>query len=587
MVYPFNPNIRLGEQKATNHRIRSRNYLGFCLLIILILTGCGKEEPHRDFKVLFTVNGVERTVYDFESAYVEHLILTGKNDTRAEREVYLTKLIDEILLAESATNKGLTEHPTYQAAVAYQQRKSMIDTYFVDAMEEEIEPLTDDEIRLAFAKRQRKVYVRQLYSKDPSEIEQAHEALKSGEDFVDLANRFYQLPSYDSLAGYLGPMSYFGVEDVVAEAAYSINEGEYSEPVRSSLGYHILYVEYIEFPAMLAEDEYQYRKKGVESQLRLRRQRLVSNEYVYELMSGLNVQTNNDNLLQLRDVISNLDGEGIIEQPTTAESAEALWTDERVERLANSFDRNAVLATYDLDGQTQVFSFGEYLNWLPYLSFQESNVRLGASVGRGMRNQVLFELASQQEYDRDERVKKKVSKRAIEILSELNQYEMTMKAVQDTGTVEVPESFRDRLISSRELLVQADYWKIPANSLQDARRIKREIEQGNKPLEYQGFNMVEYSALDAKENDYDLVRKSLIDTPVIAQSSEQGWMVLQVNRRDISEIATQTKVDDLQRSFKVYNTIQTEVDSLRALANIEIDTELFEEISKLWSPSNR
>jgi len=298
-------------------------------------------------------------------------------------------------------------------------------------------------------------------------------------------------------------------------------------------------------------------------------------------------RTNNDNLLELRDVISNLDGEGIFEQPTTAESAEALWTDERVERLANSFDRNAVLATYDLDGQTQVFSFGEYLNWLPYLSFQESKLRLGASVGRGMRNQVLFELASQQEYDRDERVQKKVSKRAIEILSELNQYEMTMKAVQDTGTVEVPESFRDRLISSRELLVQADYWKIPANSLQDARRIKREIEQGNKPLEYQGFNMVEYSALDAKENDYDLVRKSLIDTPVIAQSSEQGWMVLQVNRRDISEIATQTKVDDLQRSFKVYNTIQTEVDSLRALANIEIDTELFEEISKLWSPSNR
>jgi len=270
MVYPFNPNVCLGEQKATNHRMRSRNYLGFCLFIILVLTGCGKEEPHRDFKTLFSVNGVERTVFDFESAYVEHLILTGKNDTRAEREVFLTKLIDEILLAESATNKGLIEHPTYEASVAYQQRKSMIDTYFVDAMEEEIEPLTDDDIRLAFAKRQRKVYVRQLYSKDPSEIEQAYEALESGEEFVDLANRFYQLPSYDSLAGYLGPMSYFGVEDIVAEAAYSTNEGEYSEPVRSSLGYHILYVEYIEFPAMLAEDEYQYRKKGVESQLRLR-----------------------------------------------------------------------------------------------------------------------------------------------------------------------------------------------------------------------------------------------------------------------------------------------------------------------------
>ena len=587
MVYPFNPNVCLGEQKATNHRMRSRNYLGFCLFIILVLTGCGKEEPHRDFKTLFSVNGVERTVFDFESAYVEHLILTGKNDTRAEREVFLTKLIDEILLAESATNKGLIEHPTYEAAVAYQQRKSMIDTYFVDAMEEEIEPLTDDDIRLAFAKRQRKVYVRQLYSKDPSEIEQAYEALESGEEFVDLANRFYQLPSYDSLAGYLGPMSYFGVEDIVAEAAYSTNEGEYSEPVRSSLGYHILYVEYIEFPAMLAEDEYQYRKKGVESQLRLRRQRLVSNDHIYELMSGLNVQTNNDNLLELRDVISNLDGEGIFEQPTTAESAEALWTDERVERLANSFDRNAVLATYDLDGQTQVFSFGEYLNWLPYLSFQESKHRLGASVGRGMRNQVLFELASQQEYDRDERVQKKVSKRALEILSELNQYEMTMKAVQDMGAVEVPESYRDRLLSSRELLVQANYWKIPANSLQDALRIKKEIELGNKPSDYKSFNEMAYSAIDMKEDDYDLVQKSPIEMPVIAQSTVQGWMVLKVIRRDISEVTTQTRVDDLQRSFKVYNTIQTEVDSLRSIANIEIDFELFEEISKLWSPSNK
>jgi len=587
MVYPFNPNVCLGEQKATNHRMRSRNYLGFCLFIILVLTGCGKEEPHRDFKTLFSVNGVERTVFDFESAYVEHLILTGKNDTRAEREVFLTKLIDEILLAESATNKGLIEHPTYQAAVAYQQRKSMIDTYFVDAMEEEIEPLTDDDIRLAFAKRQRKVYVRQLYSKDPSEIEQAYEALESGEEFVDLANRFYQLPSYDSLAGYLGPMSYFGVEDIVAEAAYSTNEGEYSEPVRSSLGYHILYVEYIEFPAMLAEDEYQYRKKGVESQLRLRRQRLVSNDHIYELMSGLNVQTNNDNLLELRDVISNLDGKGIFEQPTTAESAEALWTDERVERLANSFDRNAVLATYDLDGQTQVFSFGEYLNWLPYLSFQESKHRLGASVGRGMRNQVLFELASQQEYDRDERVQKKVSKRALEILSELNQYEMTMKAVQDMGAVEVPESYRDRLLSSRELLVQANYWKIPANSLQDALRIKKEIELGNKPSDYKSFNEMAYSAIDMKEDDYDLVQKSPIEMPVIAQSTVQGWMVLKVIRRDISEVTTQTRVDDLQRSFKVYNTIQTEVDSLRSIANIEIDFELFEEISKLWSPSNK
>ena len=35
----------------------------------------------------------------------------------------------------------------------------MIDSYFVDEMDEKLEPLTDDEIRLAYAKKQRTVYV--------------------------------------------------------------------------------------------------------------------------------------------------------------------------------------------------------------------------------------------------------------------------------------------------------------------------------------------------------------------------------------------------------------------------------------------
>ena len=560
----------------------------FLLVGVLAGISCtSSTSEHRDYETLFSVNGVERSVYDFESRYVEYLIATGKNDTYAERYAFINELIDEILLAQSAENKDYHLTEKHKAAVTYEQQKSMIDHYFVDQMEEEIEPLTDDEIRLAYAKRQRKVYVRQLYSKNQDDLEAALSSLEAGKNFIDVANEFYQTPTYDSLAGYLGPISYFGVDDVVAEAAYSTNQGSYTPIIRSRLGFHILYVDYIEFPALLAEDEYQYRKSGVESQLRLRRQRLVSNDYVYNLMSSLVVQTNNEAILELKEVIDGLDGSVISEQAIMPETGETIWTDERIQLLSSSFSHERELASYVLAGERVSFTFADYLKWLPFLSFQESKLRLGASIGRGMRNEVLYTFATQENYAQDPRVIQDVAQRSIEYLSDYNQYRMAMKAVQDTGTVEVPESFRDRLISSREVLLQADYWKIPANSLQDARRIKREIEQGNKPLDYQGFNLVAYSAIDAKENDYHLVRKSLIDTPVIAQSSEQGWMVLQVNRRDISEIATQTKVDDLQRSFKVYDTIQTEVDSLRALANIEIDTELFEEISKLWSPSNR
>ena len=557
------------------------------LVLSWLILGC--TEPSyidRDFLVLFSVDGVERTVYDFESSYVAHLISTGKNDSNNEREVHLAKMIDDILLANSAINKGLKNHPIYQAAVDYQKRKSMIDNYFVDEMDEKLEPLTDDEIRLAYAKKQRTVYVRHLYSKNKDEIQQAYDSLESGKNFVDLANKFYETLDYDSSAGYLGPVNYFGVDDVFAEAAYSTNEGEYSKPIRTRLGYHIIFVDHITFPAILAEDEYQYRKQGIESQLRLRKQQLISNDYIYELMSELDVQTNTQNLIELREIISNLDNNSIVQETVNPENSEVIWTDNRIKKLTNSFDGNAVLTTYELDGQLQVFSFGEYLNWLPYLSFQESKLRLGASVGRGLRNQVLYELAQKRNYDEDDRVKQKVEKRAVEILSELNQYQMSIQAIKDTTFLIVPESFRDRLISSKNLLLQAEYWKIPVSSMEEAMSVKNKIEQGISPIVYPGYQRVDFSSIDNSESDYDLVRKSLIETPIIASSSQTGWMVIQVNKREITEIDTETNVNNLQRSFKVFSKIQTELDSLRSQANIDINTELFEEMYKIWSPSN-
>ncbi len=557
------------------------------LVLSWLILGC--TEPSyidRDFLVLFSVDGVERTVYDFESSYVAHLISSGNNDSNNEREVHLAKMIDDILLANSAINKGLKNHPIYQAAVDYQKRKSMIDNYFVDEMDEKLEPLTDDEIRLAYAKKQRTVYVRHLYSKNKDEIQQAYDSLESDINFVDLANKFYKTLDYDSSVGYLGPVNYFGVDDVFAEAAYSTNEGEYSKPIRTRLGYHIIFVDHITFPAILAEDEYQYRKQGIESQLRLRKQQLISNDYIYELMSELDVQTNTQNLKELREIISNLDNNSIVQETVNPENSEVIWTDNRIKKLTNSFDGNAVLTTYELDGQLQVFSFGEYLNWLPYLSFQESKLRLGASVGRGLRNQVLYELAQKRNYDEDDRVKQKVEKRAVEILSELNQYQMSIQAMKDTTFLIVPESFRDRLISSKNLLLQAEYWKIPVSSMEEAMSLKNKIEQGSSPIVYPGYQRVDFSSIDNSESDYDLVRKSLIETPIIASSSQTGWMVIQVNKREITEIDSETNVNNLQRSFKVFSKIQTELDSLRSQANIDINTELFEEMYKIWSPSN-
>lgn len=99
-------------------------------------------------------------------------------------------------------------------------------------------------------------------------------------------------------------------------------------------------------------------------------------------MEGLNVQPDRENLNELRQTILNLDGEGIISNMPQPENNAYNWTDERLEQLEASLNPDLMLATYDLEGSRFEFTAGDYLRWLPFLSFQESKTRTGASVGQ-------------------------------------------------------------------------------------------------------------------------------------------------------------------------------------------------------------
>lgn len=557
----------------------------FFLLFLILLLGCKEKnsETHRDFKVLFNVNGVERTVFDFESKYVKHLIKTGRNDTKNERYAFLNELIDIILLAEAAADHGLLNHQIYKSAITYQERKSMLDYYFSDEMGELLEPLSDEETRLAYAKRQRKVFVRQLYSQNVEDLTESYQRLMTGDNFIDVANDFYKTETYDSLAGYIGPISYFGVDDAFAEAAYSTNLNEFSKPIRTQLGYHIIYIEHIEFPAMLTEDDYQYRKKGVTSQLRLRKQQLVSNEYVQTLMNGLSVEADAENIMKLREIILNLEGNTIINADENPENIEeGNWTDERIQLLERSFDNEAILASYNQNGVIMEFTFGDYIKWLPYLSFQESKVRTGASVGRGLRNEVIYQLASNENYIQDERVVKDVNVRGYEILSDLYQYDLIKTALLDTSSIEVPNSYKDRLIKNRNVVIKSEYWKITTNGLEEAERIKEEINSGDLPISYDAFQMYDYQTIDQSDNDFNLIRKALVNTPVIGYSETDGWMVLNVVQRDLTEVKDETSTADIETKYRVFTTINSEIESLRKEATIKVDTLLFNDIYEVW-----
>ena len=557
----------------------------FFFLVVIsasVFTSCSREAPVDELdRTLFEVNGITVSVNDFQSKYVRRLIQTGRNDTKAGRYQFMNEMIDNLVLADKSDTKGLLDHPIYLKALEYQEQKSMIDYYFIDQMEEQIDPPTDDEVRLAYAKKERKVYVRQLFSLREEDLTEPFQRLENGESFVDVANDYFETEEYDSLAGYLGPVKYFGVDDAFAEAAFSTNQGEYTKPVRSQLGYHIIYVEYIEFPAMLAEDDYQYRKQGIMSQVRLRKQRLVSNNYVRDLMSSLLVEVDAESLKSLRESISNISEDQILNATQESEQESNFWDDQRIANLSTSLDQNTVLASFVLKGERTEFTFGDYLKWLPYLPFNESKNRTGASLGRALRNEVFHKLAKQEDYSNDERVVNEIRKRGYDVLSELYQTELAKEAVRDTTSVEVPKSFKERLIRNREVQVKASYWKIPVASLKEAEAMKNDIASGGLPISYDNYTEIEFGIIDPTNEDYSLVRKGLLRMPVIANSPAEGWMVFHLNEREIEDINIDMLVENLETRYKVFSRINNEIEELRNQAQITVDTLLFDEIYEL------
>ena len=162
-----------------------------------------------------------------------------------------------------------------------------------------------------------------------------------------------------------------------------------------------------------------------------------------------------------------------------------------------------------------------------------------------------------------------------------------MEAVLDTQAVQVPETFRERLTSSKDIVLKAAYWKVNAGSLDEAQKIVQRLSEGADPATMDGYTSPASGVMDKNESDYNLVLKSVPQTPTVSYTADQGYFVLNVEQRSIEEVGISTNVSDLERSYKVYQAIRGEVDSLRREADIEINMELFREIYEVWSPTQK
>lgn len=275
-------------------------------------------------------------------------------------------------------------------------------------------------------------------------------------------------------------------------------------------------------------------------------------------------------------------GQVLRERPTEGAPREALTSDE-VAGIEAALTPETVLLTYTLDGETQTFDALDFYAWLPELKYGELQGRPAAAVGRALRNEVFAQRGLAMGLDEDPRVEEAVAFYTGNFLANRLREELQATERVEPTDDQVHEAY-ERLGYRRLERVEADYWQIAFSTREAAQNALRRIEAGERvPQSYETY--VHASALAVPDDDIGaLVRRAPVATPRMA-CSEGTCYVLQVDDRTMHY----TPLEDVEGAIRErLAAILPEVElvsSLRADADVEVDTALFEQMMEL--PAHR
>lgn len=225
----------------------------FPLALALILSAAltiGAPYPagaqKKDDPVLARVNGVEIKQSDLDIAEADVGPSLQVQEPNARKEALLAYLIDLTALAQAASAKKLDAAPDFAQRLAYARNKVLMEALLGDlaktaATEAEMKKLYDESV--AKTQPEEEIRARHILVKTEKEAQDVLAKLKGGADFEKLAREISIDPSAKTNGG---DLEYFSKGQMVAEfseAAFKLNKGQVSQPVKTQFGFHVIKVE--------------------------------------------------------------------------------------------------------------------------------------------------------------------------------------------------------------------------------------------------------------------------------------------------------------------------------------------------------
>jgi peptidyl-prolyl cis-trans isomerase C len=197
-------------------------------------------------KVVATVNGIAITERDLTLASEDLAERLAQLPEERKRDELINYMVDLKLGAKAATDAKIADGPDFAARLAYYREKVLLDEYLTSeskkaATPEAAQKLFDDTVKAM--KPEEEVHARHILVEDEAKAKAAAERVKKGEDFAKVAAELSKDPGSGKEGGDLGWFSKERMVPEFAEAAFKLEKGQVSAPVKSQFGWHVIKLE--------------------------------------------------------------------------------------------------------------------------------------------------------------------------------------------------------------------------------------------------------------------------------------------------------------------------------------------------------
>ena len=218
----------------------------FTRLVLIAFIAMGAPAFAQDDPVVAKVNGTDIRQSDLAAAEED----IGQNlppmQADAKRDYLVTYVMDMLILAKAAEAKKLGDSADFKRKAAIARNKLLMEALLTDVAKTAV---TDAEMKKVYAEAtkamgdEKEVHARHILVEKEDEAKAILADLKKGGDFAAIAKEKSKDPGSKENGGDLG---YFAKDQMVpefAEAAFKLDKGQLSDPVKTQFGWHVLKVE--------------------------------------------------------------------------------------------------------------------------------------------------------------------------------------------------------------------------------------------------------------------------------------------------------------------------------------------------------